>query len=96
MIAPFLFGFGFGASVIAVLIGVVLFGLALQADGPRRSVSLTAHAGFDYALAGTALVSGIVTGFGTGDWNAGIFLVGVGAAMAALTASTRFTTARSV
>jgi hypothetical protein len=96
MIAPFLFGFGLAASVIAVLVGAALLGLALQVDGPGRSLPLTAHAGFDYTLAAAALAGGIVTGLGTGDWNAAIFLVGVGAAMAALTASTRFSTARSI
>jgi hypothetical protein len=36
------------------------------------------------------MVGGLAVGLGTGEWNAGIFLVGIGAALAALTASTRF------
>ena len=94
MVAPFLLGFGLAATAVAVLIGVVLLGLALQTDGPGRAVPLAAHAGFDYMLAIAALVAGISIGLGTGDWYAGIFLVGVGAAQVALTASTRFSMAR--
>jgi len=84
MIAPFVLGFGVVATVIAVLVGAVLLGLALQGDG------------LDYALSATAAIGGLAVGLGTGDWYAGIFLVGVGAAMAALTASTRFSAVRGV
>ena len=38
MIAPFVLGFGFAASVISITVGAVLLGLALQADGPGRAV----------------------------------------------------------
>lgn len=96
MIAPFVLGFGVVATVIAVLVGAVLLGLALQGDGPGRALPLSAHAGFDYALSATAAIGGLAVGLGTGDWYAGIFLVGVGAAMAALTASTRFSAVRGV
>ena len=90
MAAPFLLGFGPAAAVIAFAFGAVLLGLALQAAGPRRSIPLSAHAGFDYMLAAFAIVGGIAVGVGTGGWSAGIFLVGTGAALVALTASTRF------
>jgi hypothetical protein len=94
MILPFVLGFGFAASVISVAIGAVLLGLALQADETGRAVPLSAHAGFDYAVAAVALAGGLAVGLGTGDWNAGIFLVGVGAAIITLTASTRFSAVR--
>ncbi len=71
-----------------------LLGLALQADGPGRAVPVSAHAGFDYALSAIAGVGGIIVGVATGDWYAGIFLVGVGVAMAVLAASTRFSAVR--
>jgi hypothetical protein len=94
MILPFVLGFGFAASVISVAIGAVLLGLALQADETGRAVPLSAHAGFDYAVATVALGGGLAVGLATGDWNAGIFLVGVGAAIITLTASTRFSAVR--
>ena len=90
MASPFIFGFGEVALVVAFALGVVLLGLSLQAVGPRRSVPVSAYAGFDYTLSVFAVVGGLAVGLGTGEWNAGIFLVGIGAALAALTASTRF------
>ncbi len=95
MVAPFLLGFGQAATVVTVLIGALLLGLALQIEGPRRSVPLSAHAGFDYLLAFTAVVGGLAIGVATGEWYATVFLVGVGAAQVLLTASTRFSMARS-
>ena len=94
MAAPFLLGFGQAATVAAVLVGVALLGLALQTDGSGRAVPLAAHAGFDYALAFTALLSGVAIGLITGEWYATVFLVGVGAAQVVLTASTRFSAPR--
>ncbi|HEY8000609.1 MAG TPA: hypothetical protein VID76_01655 [Solirubrobacterales bacterium] len=94
MATPFVLGFGAAATVISVVLGAVLMGLALQLEGPRRSVPLSAHAGFDYVLAATALLGGLAIGLATGEWQAGIFLVGIGLAMVALTASTRFTAPR--
>jgi hypothetical protein len=90
MAAPFLLGLGEAASVVAFALGAMLLGLALQAAGPRRSIPLSAHAGFDYTLAAIAMIAGFVIGLGTGEWAAGVFLVGIGAAQVALTASTRF------
>jgi hypothetical protein len=95
MVAPFLLGFGQAATVISVTIGVLLLGLALQAESPNRTVPLSAHAGFDYLLAATAAIAGLAIGLATGEWYAAVFLVGVGAAQVALTASTRFSIARS-
>jgi len=88
--APFLLGFGQAAGVVAFVFGVMLLGLALQATGPRRTIPLSAYAGFDYTLAAFAVIGGFAVGIGTGEWNAATFLVGVGACLAALTASTRF------
>ena len=96
MAAPFFFGFGPAASIICVIIGAVLLGLALQVPGPARSVSLTAHATLDYALALFAIIGGVAVGLVTGAWGATIFLVGIGAALCALTASTRFSNPRGI
>jgi hypothetical protein len=94
MVAPFLLGFGQAATVIAVTIGVLLLGLALQAESPSRTVPLSAHAGFDYLLAATASIAGLAIGLASGEWYAAAFLVGVGIAQVGLTASTRFSIAR--
>lgn len=95
MVAPFLLDFGQAATVATVLIGALLFGLALQAEAPQRSVPLSAHAGFDYLLAALAVLSGVAVGLVAGEWHAAIFLVGLGAAQVALTAATRFSAPRS-
>jgi hypothetical protein len=90
MAAPFVLGFGSAAGAISFAIGAVLFGLAVQAAGPRRAIPLSAHAVFDYLLAAAAAISGLFIGLATGEWGAASFLVGIGVAMAALTAATRF------
>jgi hypothetical protein len=90
MAAPFLLGFGQAAGVVAFVLGATLLGLALQAVGPRRTIPLSAYAGFDYVLAAFAILGGLVVGLATAEWLAGIFLVGIGVALVALTASTRF------
>lgn len=94
MVAPFVLEFGQAATVISVTLGALLLGLALQLEGPGRTVPLSAHAGFDYGLAFVSLFGGLAVGLGTDEWSAGIFLVGVGIALMALTASTRFTAPR--
>ena len=76
--------------MIALVIGALLLGLALQAAGPTRAIPLSAQAGFEYALASVAIVAGLAVGIATGLWAQGVFLVGVGVAQVALTASTRF------
>ncbi len=88
--APFVLGFGEAAAVVAFVIGALLLGFAVQAAGPGRTIPLSAHAGFDYVLAAFAGISGLAIGIATGEWAQGVFLVGVGVALVALTASTRF------
>ena len=90
MVAPFFLGLGQAASVVAFAIGALLMGLSLQVLGPGRVVPVSAHAGFDYVLALTAIAAGLAIGLTGGQWNGAVFLVGVGAAQVALTASTRF------
>jgi hypothetical protein len=92
MAAPFVLGLGEIATAVAVVIGAVLLGSALSLVGEGRTVPLSAHAGFDYALAYIAVIGGIVAGL-TGDTPGMILLVGVGAAQALLTATTRFSLA---
>jgi hypothetical protein len=91
MAAPFLLGLGNVATAFAIVIGAVLLGSALSLVGGRPS-SLSAHAGFDYALAYLALAGAVAAAI-AGDAAGTFFLVGVGAAQALLTASTRFSLA---
>jgi hypothetical protein len=93
MAAPFALGFSEATGVVAVAFGVLLLGLALSIYGQRRAVPLSAHAGFDYLLAIAAIIAGVAAGLAAGDVAATVFLVGVGAAHMALTASTRFSVA---
>jgi hypothetical protein len=92
MAAPFLLDFGQAATIVAVTFGVLLLGLALQVEGPRRTIPLSAHAGFDYVLAIFAAFSGLAIGIGSGEWSATAFLVGIGVAQVALASVTRFST----
>ena len=96
MAAPFVLGFGQAATVICVAVGVLVLTLALQVESPRRAVRLSAHADLQYLVAFAAIVAGITIAVATGAWAESVFLVAIGAAQVALTASTRFTAARGV
>jgi hypothetical protein len=95
MAIPFLLDFGQAATIVAVSFGALLLGLALQIEGPRRTIPLSAHAGFDYVLAAFAALAGLGIGIASGEWNATAFLVGIGVAQVLLTSSTRFSSARA-
>lgn len=92
MAAPFLLGLGNVATAFAVVIGAVMLGSALSLVGEGRTVPLSAHAGFDYAVAYVALAGAIAAAI-AGDTAGTILLVGVGAAQALLAATTRFSLA---
>ena len=93
MFAPLLLGLGTTASVIAFAIGAILLGHSLSIYGGRRTIPLSAHASFDYVLAIAAILSGLGVAL-AGNGLAAIFLVGVGVAQMALTATTRFSVPR--
>jgi hypothetical protein len=93
---PLLLGLDPAAAVVSFVLGTLLLGLSLSLFGDRRTVPLTAHAGFDYLLAVAAVLAGVAIGIATGDAVATVFLVGVGAALTALTASTRWSVSRGV
>jgi hypothetical protein len=90
MVAPFILGLGNAGTAISMLIGALLISLAVQVAESGRQIPLAAHAGFDYALASFAVISGLAIGALAGDWRATVFLVAVGLAQSALTASTRW------
>jgi len=95
MVAPFLLDFGQAATIATVLVGVLLLGLATQAEAPQPNVPVSAHAGLDYVVAAFAVISGVGIGLVTSEWYAPIFLIGVGAAQVALTSATRFSQPRN-
>ena len=67
MAAPFVLGFGAVATVLTIVLGALVLTMSLQLEHPGRALPLSAHAGFDYALAFTALFAGLgfaVTGHG--------------------------------
>lgn len=93
LVAPFALGFSVAAAAVSIALGILLVGLAVSiygGEGERGSLPLTAHAGFDYVLAGLTILVGVVVGLAGRDQIAAIFLVGFGSAHLALTASTRF------
>ena len=90
MAAPFLLGFDLATGAVALALGTLLMALAISAVTDQRTIPLSAHASFDYALAVATIVAGLVFGVATSDPVATAFLVGFGAAHLALTASTRY------
>ncbi len=94
MFAPLILGLGTTVSVIAFVLGALLLGHSLTIYGGRRPIPLSAHAGFDYVLAIAAILSGAGIAIATGNGLAAVFLVGVGVAQMALTATTRFSVPR--
>ena len=88
--APFVLGFGYAAGAASIALGALLMGLALSTHGDVRTITLSAHAGFDYVIAGLAIAAGSMLALADAPVVATVFLVGFGAAHLALTASTRF------
>ncbi|MDP9189354.1 MAG: hypothetical protein M3O25_08910 [Actinomycetota bacterium] len=93
LVAPFALGFSVPAGALSLAIAVLLVGLAASiygGHGARGTLPLAAHAGFDYILAGAAIVLGLLVGFAAGDEIAALFMVAFGCAHLGLTASTRY------
>ena len=90
MAAPFFLGFGHLAGAVSIALGAMLMGLAVSTVSDQRTIPLSAHASFDYAIGGLTLLTGLIVGIAGGEPLATAFLVGFGAAHLALTASTRY------
>ena len=88
--APFLIGFGALAGAVSVALGAILMGLAISTATEERTIPLSAHASFDYAIAALTVLTGLAVGLSGQEPAATAFLVGFGAAHLVLTASTRF------
>jgi hypothetical protein len=88
--APFLLDFGAAGGAFSIALGTMLMGLALSTHAAQRTISLSAHAGFDYLIGALAILIGLALAIGDAPPIATAFLAGFGAAHLALTASTRF------
>jgi hypothetical protein len=91
MVAPFVLGFGLLSGAVTLALGMLMMSLAISAASEQRTIPLSAHVGFDYAIASVTIFTGLAVGILTGEAIATAFLVGFGAAHMALTALTRFT-----
>ncbi|MFN8159775.1 MAG: hypothetical protein U0R52_01845 [Solirubrobacterales bacterium] len=90
MVAPFALGFGGLGGILAFGLGALLMALAVSGAREPRTVPLSAHVGFDYAIAAVTILTGLGVGIAGGHAIASAFLVGFGAAHMALAVTTRY------
>ena len=92
---PFAIGLSVDATITAVVLGAVLFGLAITATDHegRGTLPISAHAAYDSAIA--LVLIGAAVAFGVaGQHPALVFLLAAGTAQLVLHAFTRYTPAR--
>jgi len=87
LIAPFALGFGLAGTVVSLLVGVAVVGLAL--DAAERPTRVSAHQAFDYGIAFAAVFVALPLAL-IGDIAAALFLGAAGVALLALDAATRY------
>ena len=91
MASPFLLGFGPAGTLVAVVIGALVVGLALSASlADTGSIDIAAHYAYDLGLAIGLLGAGIALAI-SGDAPAAFALLTAALAQLALNASTRYT-----
>ena len=86
LIAPFALGFGPAGTLVSVMLGVCIVGLALDATHPAQ---VSAHQAFDYGVAFAAVFVALPLAL-VGDAAAALFLAAVGLAQLALDGTTRY------
>jgi hypothetical protein len=90
MAAPFLLGFGAAGTLVAVVVGALVVGLALNAAvADTGAVDIAAHYAYDLGLAVGLLGAGVVLAI-SGDAPAALVLLAAAAAQLALNATTRY------
>ena len=94
MAAPFVIGLGVAATITAVVIGALLFGLGVSATdtGERGTLPINAHAAYDTGIALGLTLVGIVFGI-AGSGPALAFFVVAGLVELGLASVTRYTPA---
>ena len=88
---PFAIGLSLDATITAVVLGTVLFGLAVSATESegRGTLPISAHATYDAAVALVLVAAGIVFGL-AGETTALVFLLAAGIAQLTLNGLTRY------
>jgi len=94
--APFVLGLSLDATITAVVIGTVLFGLAISATATegRGTLPLSAHAAYDASIALVLVGAAIYFGV-SGQATALGFLLAAGTAQLVLNAVTRYSPVRA-
>lgn len=87
LVAPFALGFGLAGTVLSLLLGVAVVGLAL--DAAHQPAQASAHQAFDYGIAFAAVFVAVPLAL-AGDAAAALFIGAVGSALLALDAATRY------
>jgi hypothetical protein len=91
MAAPFVFGFGPAGTLAAVVVGVLIVGLALNAATPQgSSIPIAAHFAFDRGLAAGLLGASLLLALAD-DRAAATFFAAAAATQLAINVSTRYT-----
>lgn len=91
MVAPFLLGFGPAGTAIALVLGVLVVGLALNAASTEGStIPVAAHFAFDRGLAAGLLGAALLLTI-SGDRAAGVFFLAAAAVLLGLNVTTRYT-----
>jgi hypothetical protein len=94
MAAPFLLGFGGAGTLVAVVVGALVVGLALNAAvADSGAVDIAAHYAYDLGLAAGLMGAGVVLAI-AGDATAALVFLGAAAAQLALNATTRYSARR--
>ena len=62
MVAPFVLGFGLLSGAITLALGMLMMSLAISAASEQRTIPLSAHVGFDYAIATVTIFTGLAVG----------------------------------
>jgi hypothetical protein len=90
MAAPFALGFGAAGTVVAVVVGALVVGLALSAAvAETGTIDIAAHYAYDLGLALGLLGAGVALAV-SGDPAAAIWFTSASAAQLALNLTTRY------
>jgi hypothetical protein len=93
MAAPFALALGPGATILGVVLGALLVGMALTLVVDEGSLPISAHYAFDYGLVLGLLGAAVVIGL-AGDRAGTAFLAAIGITQLALNVTTRYSAGR--
>jgi hypothetical protein len=91
MAAPFVLGFGAAGTLVGLVVGALIVGLALQAAvADTGTVDIAAHRAYDVGLTFGLIGAGLLLAV-SGDARAAVVLLAVAAVQLGLNATTRYT-----